>query len=75
MGFDLCVAGALRQPRCGMAACRVIVGGEVVARRSDGGSSSAARWLAERAATIGRRGRTDFRESIVSTPSPAASTS
>lgn len=29
MGFDLCVAGALRQPRCGVAACRVIVGGDV----------------------------------------------
>ena len=31
MGFDLCVAGALRQPRCGVAACRVVVGGEVEA--------------------------------------------
>ena len=31
MGFYLCLAGALRQPRGGVAACRVIVGGDVEA--------------------------------------------
>ena len=44
MGFDLCVAGALRQPRCGVAACRVIVGGDVEAAQCRR-KQCAARWL------------------------------
>ena len=56
------------------AAGRVVVARDIEAvqgRRK----SRAARWLAERPATMGRSGRTDLSASIVSIPSPAASTS
>ena len=71
--FDAGGLAAFVQSRCRMTSGRIVVARDI--EPAPGGSEGrAARWLAERAAISGSDGSTEASASIVSTPSPAATT-